>query len=199
MFTGIVEGIAEVVEANREGGNLQLRLKGRLDDEPIKVDQSIAHNGACLTVTEIFQNTVEKEYSVTAVEETLKKTNLGRLEAGDLVNLERCLGAGQRLDGHFVQGHVDTVGKVSSVEELDGSWLIWFSYDPSFSHLMVDKGSITINGVSLTVIEAGEGRFNVTIIPYTWEHTQFHRLKAGDEVNLEFDILGKYLTKMYKK
>lgn len=196
MFTGIIESLAEVVAVTPQGSNLEFRFKGILD-EPIKVDQSIAHNGVCLTVTQVFQNEPEgtKEYAVVAVDETLKKTNLGTLGAGNVVNLERCLKLGQRLDGHFVQGHVDTTGVVEKIETLDGSWNFHFRFPDEFSGLIVDKGSICVNGTSLTVVQSGRGSFSVTIIPYTFEHTNFHTLKSGDKVNLEFDILGKYFLK----
>lgn len=197
MFTGIIESLGRVVAVRTEGGNKVFRFEAHLAEEPIKVDQSIAHNGACLTVTEIFDNQPagRKEYEVVAVQETLEKTNLGDLQAGDPINVERCMKVGQRLDGHFVQGHVDTVGRVVEVEERDGSWMYTFSFPESYSALLVDKGSITVNGVSLTVVEAGKGQFSITIIPYTYEHTNFHHLRAGDSINLEFDILGKYLLR----
>lgn len=200
MFTGIIESLGEVVELRTEGTNLVLRFKVNLDQEPIQVDQSIAHNGTCLTVTEIFQNqeTGEKEYEVVAVQETLEKTNLGKFRVGDVVNVERCMKVGQRLDGHFVQGHVDAVGEVGNVEDREGSWMIGFNFPEEFAQLMVDKGSITINGVSLTVVECTKNTFSVTIIPYTWEHTNFHTFNEGTAVNLEFDILGKYITKMHR-
>ncbi len=197
MFTGIIESLGQVVDLQTEGTNLVMRFRARLDAEPIKIDQSIAHNGACLTVTEVFQNDDDaREYSVVAVQETLEKTSLGSLKVGDPVNVERCMKVGQRLDGHFVQGHVDTVGKVTSVEERDGSWMYNLSFPEQYAPLIVDKGSVTINGVGLTVISPGKRDFSVTIIPYTYKHTNFHNLKAGDEVNLEFDILGKYITRM---
>lgn len=198
MFTGIVEAVGTVLEVKDEGTNRTLRVAATLD-EPIKVDQSISHNGTCLTVTEIAQNneTGEKQYAVVAVQETLEKTNLGALKAGDLLNIERCLKVGQRLDGHFVQGHVDTVGHVQSVETRDGSWMIRFTYPKEKANLIVPKGSICVNGVSLTVVDPEPGAFSVTIIPYTFEHTNFKTLQAGDAVNLEFDILGKYLLNIY--
>lgn len=200
MFTGIVESLATVLAVKDEGTNRHFRLRVELD-EPIKVDQSIAHNGVCLTVTEIFSNGEqgEKEYSVTAVEETLLKTDLGSWQAGRKVNIERCLKAGQRMDGHFVQGHVDTSGTVTQIEDRNGSWLLSFSFPAEFSNLLVNKGSICVNGTSLTVVECGDGWFSITLIPYTWEHTSFHTLRPGDSVNLEFDILGKYLLKAYGK
>lgn len=200
MFTGIIESTGRIVARREEGSNLILRVATWLD-EPLKVDQSIAHNGVCLTVTELFQNEPvgNKEYTVVAVDETLKKTNLGAIRVGDLLNIERCLKAGQRMDGHFVQGHVDTTGRVEQVTELDGSWMYHFSFPPAFHTLLVDKGSVCVNGVSLTVVESGPEKFSVTIIPYTHEHTNFHALQVGDFVNLEFDILGKYLHKIYGK
>lgn len=196
MFTGIIESLATVQSVQEEGTNRHFTLRVRLD-EPIKVDQSIAHNGVCLTVTEIFENEPDgwKEYSVTAVEETLTKTDLGSWKAGRKVNIERCMKVGARLDGHFVQGHVDTTGTVQTIEDRQGSWILAFEFPESFSGLMVDKGSICVNGTSLTVVESGKGWFTITLIPFTWEHTSFHTLKVGDSVNLEFDILGKYLVK----
>lgn len=183
-----------------DGTNVTLVLQVQLD-EPVKVDQSIAHNGVCLTVTEIEQNGPElpAKYCVVAVDETLRKTNLGALRVGDTVNIERCLKAGQRMDGHFVQGHVDTVGTVERIEDVDGSWMFEFSFPPEFDTLLVDKGSVCVNGVSLTVVKAWDNRFTVAIIPYTYDHTNFHALQVGDKVNLEFDILGKYLHKIYGK
>lgn len=197
MFTGIIESLGRVVKVRNEGTNRIFRFEASLNEEPIKVDQSIAHNGVCLTVTEVFRNEEKgmKEYTVVAVQETLEKTNLGSLEEGHPVNVERCMKVGQRLDGHFVQGHVDTVGRVESVEEREGSWMYRFSFPEAYSKLIVDKGSITINGVSLTVIDPDRTTFSVTIIPFTYEHTNFHHLKAGDSINLEFDILGKYLLR----
>lgn len=180
------------------GTNITFRIETTLD-EPIKVDQSIAHNGVCLTVTEIYENepTGKKDYIVVAVDETLKKTNLGSLSVGDTLNIERCVKAGQRMDGHFVQGHVDSTGIVEMIDDLEGSWMYHFSFPPKFSNLLVDKGSICVNGVSLTIVKSGKGRFSITIIPYTFTHTNFKHLKVGDAVNLEFDILGKYLHKIY--
>ncbi len=198
MFTGIIESTARLVARKEEGTNITFRLATVLD-EPVKVDQSIAHNGVCLTVTEIFQNepNFAIEYTVVAVDETLKKTNLAEVRVGESLNLERCLKAGQRMDGHFVQGHVDTTGRVTAVEDVNGSWMFHFSFPEEFSNLMVDKGSICVNGVSLTVVKSEKGTFSVTIIPYTYEFTNFHALKVSDSVNLEFDILGKYLHKIY--
>jgi riboflavin synthase len=198
VFTGIIEHTGRLVARASAGTNIVFRIATELD-EPIKVDQSIAHNGVCLTVTKIFENepTGRKEYTVVAVDETLRKTNLGDWQPGTLINIERCLKAGQRMDGHFVQGHVDTVGRVAQVVDLDGSWMFHFTFPAEFSNLLVDKGSICINGVSLTIVQSGEGAFSVTIIPYTYAHTNFQALRVGDAVNLEFDILGKYLHKIY--
>ena len=192
MFTGIIETMAEVVSIGETGTNIDFTLKSSITSE-LKVDQSVSHNGVCLTVTGIQGDT----YMVTAVEETLKKTNLGLLEKGSKVNLERCMPAGGRFDGHIVQGHVDQTGICTGIEDRGGSWLFSFSYDGTdHHHLTVEKGSICVNGVSLTVIDSEEGAFRVAIIPYTFEHTNFHSLTAGQKVNLEFDILGKYIQKL---
>ncbi|MEZ4848615.1 MAG: riboflavin synthase [Bacteroidia bacterium] len=196
MFTGIIKGLSIVRNIQRSGTNIDFWLEGEFE-EPINIDQSIAHDGVCLTVTSMEDAPSGKTtYSVTAVEETLSKTNLGQWVAGRKVNTELCMRVGDRLDGHFVQGHVDAVGIVKSVEERDGSWTYHFTFTPQFAPLLVDKGSITINGVSLTVVKALENSFSVTIIPYTYEHTNFHQLRQGDLVNLEFDILGKYIQRI---
>jgi riboflavin synthase len=196
MFTGIIEGLAEVVEVQHHGTNTEFTLEANFGEEAIRVDQSIAHDGVCLTVTDIVPGKADHtRYKVTAVEETLKKTSLSAWKPRRMVNIERCFRVGDRLDGHFVQGHVDSVGTVTQVEDRDGSWMIGFSFPEAYHKLLVDKGSICINGVSLTVVESHSDRFTVTIIPYTWEHTGFHQMKVGDSVNLEFDILGKYLLK----
>nr|WP_293840035.1 riboflavin synthase [uncultured Arsenicibacter sp.] len=191
MFTGIVEttGLVEAIEA--EGSNLTFTLSAPIAHE-LTVDQSVSHNGVCLTVTGITGD----RYTVTAVDETLRKTNLGHLKVGDRVNLERCMPANGRFDGHIVQGHVDQTGVCTQVQDMDGSWLFDFQYDPGQGNVTVEKGSICINGVSLTVFNSGDDRFRVTIIPYTFEHTTFRDLKAGDVINLEFDIVGKYIKKM---
>lgn len=194
MFTGIIEGLGKVMDIKTEGSNTHFVLSCDFLNE-LKIDQSLSHNGVCLTVVDITKDS----YTVTAVEETLKKTNLGMFKMDDLVNLERCMPAHGRFDGHIVQGHVDTIGKVQNIENRDGSWLIDFKLVGEQSHLIVEKGSITINGVSLTCFDVREDGFKVTIIPYTWEHTTFHKLKAGDSVNLEFDIVGKYIQKMLSK
>jgi riboflavin synthase len=191
VFTGIIEATAKVKRIAFEQGNLQLWVESGLSKE-LKIDQSLAHNGVCLTVVELGDDW----HRVTAVAETLAKTNLGKLVEGNLVNLERCLSVNGRFDGHIVQGHVDTTATCVEVKEADGSWLYYFRlHDTSEQLLIVDKGSICINGVSLTVVACTEEGFYVTIIPYTYEHTTFGELKAGYEVNLEFDILGKYIQK----
>lgn len=191
MFTGIIEATAKVKSIEFEQGNLQLWVESGLSKE-LKIDQSLAHNGVCLTVVELGEDC----HRVTAVAETLAKTNLGKLAVGNRVNLERCLSVNGRFDGHIVQGHVDTTATCVEVKEADGSWLYYFRlHDTLEQQLIVDKGSICINGVSLTVVACTNEGFYVTIIPYTYEHTTFGELKAGDEVNLEFDILGKYIQK----
>ena len=193
MFTGIVEQLGVITEITKEKGNLHLSILAPFVEE-LKIDQSIAHNGVCLTVTEIKN----KLYSVTAIQETLQKTNLGNLKVGDAVNLERCMLMNGRLDGHIVQGHVDQTGICTSIVEQNGSWFFTFSYDSTSKNCTVEKGSITVNGVSLTVVNSGHSEFSVAIIPYTFEHTNFHKIKTGDTVNLEFDIIGKYVAKLMK-
>jgi riboflavin synthase len=194
MFTGIIETTGRVVSIANEGTNRTFRLESAITDE-LKVDQSLSHNGVCLTVTDIAGGS----YAVTAVNETLRKTNLGTLSVGDWVNLERCMPANGRFDGHIVQGHVDQTGVCRHVQDMGGSWLYDFSYDVSTQNITVEKGSICINGVSLTVFNSQESSFRVTIIPYTYEHTTFRNLRPGDIVNLEFDIVGKYIQKMMKR
>lgn len=191
MFTGIIETTARVASVEKAGSNLELWLESSLAEE-LKIDQSVAHNGVCLTVVEIRPN----QYRVTAIEETLLRTNLGQLRNGNLVNIERCMKLGDRLDGHIVQGHVDLKGTCVKKESLDGSWRFHFAYPIHSGHVTVEKGSICINGVSLTVVDSGPGSFSVAIIPYTYEHTQFKELEVGMEVNLEFDILGKYIARL---
>ncbi len=193
MFTGIIENTATVSNIAAEGSNVHFTIATAMAPD-LQVDQSVAHNGVCLTVTSISGNT----YTVTAVDETLKKTNLGSWKAGTVVNLERALKAGGRLDGHFVQGHVDTTATCIEKQTLDGSWLYRFQFPESFAALVIEKGSICINGVSLTVFNVGRTEFTVTIIPYTYNHTNFSSLEAGDKVNLEFDILGKYALRMWE-
>ena len=194
MFTGIVEATAEVVEIVAQDTNLTFCLRTAIAPE-LKIDQSVSHNGVCLTVTNIVADT----YTVTAVDETLKKTNLSAWKVGTKVNIERCMPANGRFDGHIVQGHVDQTGTCTHVAEVGGSWLYDFAYDATVGNITVEKGSICINGVSLTVFNSQADSFRVTIIPYTYEHTNFHQLQAGDVVNLEFDIVGKYIQKMLAK
>lgn len=183
--------MGSLISITSEGTNKDFVFKSPFTHE-LKIDQSLAHNGVCLTVVDIDG----EHYTVTAIEETLKKTNLDNLKAGDLVNLERCMPAGGRLDGHIVQGHVDQTGECFKVEELDGSWKFYIRYNPQTSNITVPKGSICINGVSLTVVDSENDWFSVAIIPYTYEHTTFHTLRVGDLVNLEFDIVGKYVARL---
>lgn len=190
MFTGIVEATGLISHMQPSGSNKDFWIEAPFTNE-LKVDQSVAHNGVCLTVVELEG----PRYRVTAVAETLQKTALDSWQIGDALNLERSLLVGDRLDGHFVQGHVDGTGRCESVQDLGGSWLYRFRFDPAFARLIIEKGSICINGVSLTVFEVGPDSFTVTIIPYTYEHTTFRSLKTGDTVNLEFDVLGKYLLR----
>ncbi|HUH18159.1 riboflavin synthase [Albibacterium sp.] len=191
MFTGIIETIGTVTGLTQEGSNLNLKIKSSISNE-LKVDQSISHNGVCLTVTAIN----EDEHSVTAINETLLKSTLGQIKVGDMVNLERCTAVGGRLDGHIVQGHVDQKATCVSRKDENGSWLFSFQYDASIGNITVEKGSICINGVSLTVFNSGINEFTVAIIPYTLEHTNFKDIVVGSEVNLEFDIIGKYVSKL---
>lgn len=189
MFTGIVEGLGKVLQVEKEGSNLHFWLESPFATE-LKVDQSVSHDGVCLTVTDLDAG----KYRVTAVEETLKRTNLSDWKPGTLVNLERCMPATGRFDGHIVQGHVDTVAVLGNVEDRNGSWKLTFRRDPK-AGLTVEKGSICINGVSLTVVDSHPDSLSVVIIPYTWEHTNLKNLKPGAFVNIEFDILGKYMQK----
>lgn len=194
MFTGIVETLGTVTNIEREGSNVHFTLSSNITNE-LKIDQSVAHNGCCLTVV----NIEEDKYVVTAIDETLNKTNLGDLKIDSIVNLERCMPAHGRFDGHIVQGHVDQTGKCISIEDKDGSWEYTFSYQSDDEHILVSKGSITINGTSLTVVDPTDTTFKVCIIPYTQENTVFRDMKEGDTVNLEFDILGKYVSVMMKR
>ncbi len=192
MFTGIIEQLGFVKAIEREEENIHFTITALFSNE-LKVDQSVAHNGVCLTVVEISEST----YTVTAIQETLDKTNLGTWKIGSKINLERCMQMNGRLDGHIVQGHVDTTAKCIAIENQKGSWKYTFQHDPE--HVTVEKGSITVNGVSLTVVDSMKDRFSVCIIPFTHEHTNFHQLEVGDSVNLEFDILGKYVAKLLSK
>ena len=191
MFTGIIECVGKVVDLKREETNLHLTVQSSISSE-LKIDQSVSHNGVCLTVVEINGNT----HRVTAIDETLNKTNLGSLKVGDEVNLERCMKIGDRLDGHIVQGHIDQTGVCISVKEENGSWLYTFQYNPSKETLVVEKGSICINGISLTAFNAKENLFSVAVIPYTYENTSIKQIVKGSSVNLEFDVIGKYVARM---
>ena len=191
MFTGIIEELGKVKKLEREAQNLHLYVEAKMTKE-LKIDQSVAHNGVCLTVVDIF----EDSYQVTAIQETLQKTNLGILKGGDLVNLERGMKLGDRLDGHIVQGHVDQTAKCIHIKESEGSWIFTFEYDSNLNNVTIEKGSITVNGVSLTVVNSRKNAFSVAIIPFTYEHTTFKNLKQGDEVNLEFDVIGKYVKRL---
>jgi len=191
MFTGIIEAIGKVVKLKKDKENLHITMQSGLCAE-LSVDQSLAHNGVCLTVVDLK----EDEYTVTAIKETMEKSNIGNLNIGDKINLERAMLLGSRLDGHIVQGHVDQIGTCIQVEETEGSWFYTFEYDEKYENLTIEKGSITINGVSLTVVNSEKNRFSVAIIPYTHEHTNFHQIKVKDLVNLEFDVIGKYVAKL---
>jgi len=192
MFTGIIENLAKIVAIENSQGNLNITLSSSLASE-LKVDQSVSHNGICLTVVSINND----QYTVTAIEETINKTTINKWQKGDLINLERAMKIGDRLDGHMIQGHVDQIGKCIKSETKNGSWEYTIEYEKS-DNITVEKGSIAINGVSLTVIDSMSNGFKVAIIPYTYKHTSFQNLENGNAVNLEFDILGKYLTKMAK-
>lgn len=194
MFTGIIENTGKVEKIEKQGTNINISLSCPFTQE-LKIDQSVAHNGCCLTVIDISDN----QYTVSAIQETLDKTNLGTWKVGSIVNLERCVPMGGRLDGHIVQGHIDLIGTIESIENKDGSHIISVSYQENSSYTTVPQGSITLNGISLTVAKSTENGFSVAIIPYTWEHTNLRFLKVGDMVNLEFDIIGKYIAKLLNK
>lgn len=191
MFTGIIEATGKVAELHKAGGNLDLVISSPISHE-LKIDQSISHNGVCLTVTEVSGFS----HRVTAIDETLRKTNLGYLQVADEINLERCMPMNGRLDGHMVQGHVDQTAECIHAEEQNGSWIYKFQYVPNKENLIVEKGSICINGISLTAFEAIKNTFTVAIIPYTWQHTNIKAVHKGDLVNLEFDIIGKYVARL---
>src|SRR5690606_2341271 len=191
MFTGIIENIGKVISTQPDGGNVHLTVICDFAHE-LKPDQSVSHNGVCLTVVAVDAN----QYTVTAIQETLQKSNLGQLQVGDFVNLERGMRLGERLDGHLVQGHVDQTGVCVSVEPQAGSTLFTFEYDPSRHNVTIEKGSITVNGVSLTVINSQKNQFSVAVIPYTFQHTTFQYMQVGNTVNLEFDLIGKYVKRL---
>jgi riboflavin synthase len=192
MFTGIIEQMGRVSMIDHDKGNTSFTIEAEMSSG-LKIDQSIAHNGVCLTVIALS----EKNYTVTAIQETLEKTNLRQIKLGDFINLERCMKIGARLDGHIVQGHIDKTAICTKVRTLEGSWIFNFKYDKnSNAEITVEKGSITINGTSLTVVDSGDNYFSVCIIPYTYENTCFKFIKEGDNVNLEFDIIGKYVARM---
>lgn len=191
MFTGIIETLGVVKDIKKEQSNLHFYIESTISNE-LKIDQSVAHNGVCLTVVEVANNV----HKVTAIDETLRKTNLGFLQIGDIVNLERCMPANGRFDGHIVQGHVDQTATCIEKTDQQGSWLFTFQYDTSTNNITVEKGSITVNGISLTVVNSQKDKFSVAIIPYTIEHTNLKFVEEGDIVNLEFDIVGKYVSKI---
>jgi riboflavin synthase len=192
MFTGIIETLGLIEDIKKEDANLQITIQSSITSE-LKIDQSVAHNGVCLTVIHINGNF----YTVTAIHETIQKTNLDEWEIGDYINLERAMKLGDRLDGHIVQGHVDQIGICKKIESSNGSWYFTFEYDEKLNNLTIEKGSITINGVSLTVVNSKKNEFSVAIIPYTYENTNFKNFKIGTKVNLEFDVVGKYVAKLY--
>ncbi|GGD20848.1 riboflavin synthase [Flavobacterium orientale] len=192
MFTGIIETLGLIQEVNYEKENIHLSVSSDITSE-LKIDQSVAHNGICLTVVSIS----ETAYTVTAIKETIEKTNLGSWKKGDLINLERAMKLGDRLDGHIVQGHVDQIGICKSIKETEGSWLFTFEYQPTFNNITIEKGSITVNGVSLTVVNSKANEFSVAIIPYTYKHTNFKNFEVGCQVNLEFDVIGKYVARLH--
>lgn len=194
MFTGIIEDLAEVVSLKKEDGNLHISFKSRITNE-LKIDQSISHNGVCLTVVDIDSD----KYTVTAINETLQKSNIGNLSVGSKVNLERSIKVGARFDGHIVQGHVDQTAICKEVKHDNGSYILTFQHKKEKNNMTVEKGSICVNGVSLTVVNSKDTEFSVAIIPYTFEHTNLHTVYLGTVVNLEFDILGKYISKMINK
>lgn len=191
MFTGIIETLGKVEKLEKEGGNLHITISSDITSE-LKIDQSVAHNGVCLTVVSLRDD----QYTVTAIEETLNKTNLDELTLENEMNLERAMVLGARLDGHIVQGHVDQTAVCASIEQKDGSWVFTFTYDTGLNNVTIEKGSITVDGVSLTVVDSQKDRFSVAIIPYTYEHTRFHTYKVGTTVNLEFDVVGKYVARL---
>lgn len=194
MFTGIIETLGRIVRIEKEQDNVHVTIASTITNE-LKIDQSVAHNGICLTVVSVK----DANYTVTAIKETIEKTNLSEWKEGDFVNLERAMKLGDRLDGHIVQGHVDQTGTCISVQEANGSWYYTFEYDSKLNNLTIEKGSITVNGVSLTVVNSKKSEFSVAIIPYTYEHTNFQNFQAGTTINLEFDVIGKYVAKLHSQ
>ena len=192
MFTGIIETLGTIQEIKKDKDNIHITIASSITDE-LQIDQSVAHNGICMTVVAIDKDL----YTVTAIGETIKKTNISHWQTGDMVNLERAMKLGDRLDGHIVQGHVDQIGNCIVAKETNGSWYYTFEYDAALENITIEKGSITVNGVSLTVVDSGKNNFSVAIIPYTFEHTNFNSFKEGTKVNLEFDVIGKYVSKLY--
>jgi riboflavin synthase len=191
MFTGIIETLGIIKEIEKDQENLHLTVESEITHE-LKIDQSVAHNGICLTVIKIEN----KNYTVTAIKETIDKTVIGSWQVGDKLNLERAMKLGDRLDGHIVQGHVDQTGTCTAIKEANGSWFFTFEYNPALSNITIEKGSITVNGTSLTVVNSERNRFSVAIIPYTYENTIFHTFEVGTKVNLEFDVIGKYVARL---
>ncbi|WP_026899098.1 riboflavin synthase [Daejeonella oryzae] len=194
MFTGIIETLGRVISLQKEESNLHITIGSSISEE-LKIDQSVSHNGVCLTVVELKPG----EHTVTAISETLEKSNLGNLSVGDLVNLERCMQMNGRLDGHIVQGHVDQTAVCIALVDMHGSWLYTFQYDVSMGNVTVEKGSVCVNGISLTVVNSADDHFSVAIIPYTFEHTNLQKVGPGSVVNLEFDIIGKYVSRLLRK
>ena len=192
MFTGIIETVGIITDLKKDNDNLHITVSSSITNE-LKIDQSVAHNGVCLTVVAIEKDT----FTVTAIKETILKTNLGDWKIGDLINLERAMKLGDRLDGHIVQGHVDQTGSCKSIEEANGSWYYTFEYDKNLNNITIEKGSITVNGVSLTVVNSKENEFSVAIIPYTYENTNFKNFAIGTKINLEFDVVGKYVARLH--
>jgi riboflavin synthase len=194
MFTGIIETLGKITDLHADQGNLHITVQSAISNE-LKIDQSVAHNGVCLTVVAV----ADGKHTVTAIEETLNKTSLGYLKTGEPVNLERCMQMNARLDGHIVQGHVDQTATCTQFKELDGSWEYTFEYDTATGNVTVEKGSICVNGISLTVVNSRDNSFSVAIIPYTFEHTNLHNVRVGSVVNLEFDIIGKYVARLMNR
>ncbi len=193
MFTGIIETLGTIRNIRKENDNIHIQVQSSITNE-LKIDQSVSHNGVCLTVVAIDGDT----YTVTAIKETLDKTNLGSWQTGDLINLERGMKLGDRLDGHIVQGHVDQTGICKSIQDANGSFYFTFEYDQQLRNITIEKGSITVNGVSLTVVNSMANEFSVAIIPYTMEHTNFKNFKVGTSINLEFDVIGKYVSRLHQ-